>query len=318
MSQGEKKEDPWVIGSQYAQMIGAAPSSFSTLIRGLLQDSVKNDNKISFHHQQAMVRFLKGESMKAPFYFAIKTFKPEVLTGKPVPLKEIVHSFKPYELASYLGFLYTYRRVRSLVKNESEWDYLREVIVPRSEVACFLGYAIENIGPGLGLIAGGVRFMGWVPFVMHDEKGYIEYRRHLKKSQLVYDLDYEMERWGCTHSHIAAHLLIGMGFNKEAAMEIGQGLLKQELPAERDGKTQYAVKLIEVWTDSIIKTGQQPDMTHSGNFYPVAEKLEYLLSNTASTLATSSQHFWMEKQKADVNESNAPEIFGSSRSSASA
>ena len=86
MSQGENTtEDPWVVGSQYAQMIGAAPSSFSTLIRGLLQDRTRNDNKISYHHQQAMVRFLRGESMKAPFYFVMKTFKPEVLVSNVVP-----------------------------------------------------------------------------------------------------------------------------------------------------------------------------------------------------------------------------------------
>lgn len=302
-------EDPWLIGSQYAQVLGAPPSSFTTLIRGLLQDRERNSNTISFHQEQAMVRFLRGESMKAPFYFILKTFKHEILSGKPIPLKEIVHAFEPMELAVYLGFLYTYRRLQSRIKNETEWDFLKEVIIPYSEVSTRVGYAIPAIGPGPGLIGGGIRFMAFTPFLIHDEKGYVEYRRHLKKQEILSDHEYELSRWGCTHCHIVTHLLIAMGFDKETAITIGEGLLLKNLPEQPDSSLQSAMKIAEVWTSALLKTGQPPDIRHSGNFYPVEDELKKLLDGVSKTRHSSSQYYWMEKKKSDINEEIAPEIF---------
>lgn len=319
MSQKENtnSEDPWLIGSQYAQVVGAPPSSFTTLIRGLLQDRERNSNTISFHQEQAMVRFLRGESMKAPFYFILKTFKHEMLAGKPIPLKQIVHAFEPMELAAYLGFLYTYRRLQNRIKNGTEWDFLKEVIIPHSEVSTRVGYAIPAIGPGSGLIGGGIRFMAFTPFLIHDEKGYVEYRRHLKKQELLSDHEYELSRWGCTHCHILTHLLIAMGFDKDTAIAIAEGLLLKNVPDKPDSSIQAAMKISELWTSALLKTGQVPDIRHSGNFYPVEEALEKLLDGVAKSRHSSSQYYWMEKKKSDINEEIAPEMFDANKQSGS-
>ena len=304
----EKDTDVWVIGSKYAQLLGAAPSSFTTLIRGLVNDQSKNNNEISFHNQQSMVRFLRGESMQAPFYYILKTFKSEMLKGSPIAPRDVVTAFKPFELAACLALLYTYRRVRGLVKDEQEWKYLSEPVHPRSELGAFVGQAITNIGPGTGMLAGSIGFLARAAFLLHDQKGYIDYRRHLKKHDLLADLEYELKRWGCTYSNVAAHILISLGFSKETAIPFGLGLGLSELPKESNSQYTYAVKLVEVWTTALLDNGRPPEIRHSGNFYPVASALQ-LLTEQAGYIKSSGSHFhWLERQKKDINPESTPEF----------
>lgn len=302
-------QDPWLVGNQYGQMIGQPPSSFSTLIRGLLADKIKNSDQISFHQEQAMLRFLRGESMKAPFYYALKTFKSGLLQGSPIPLKQVVQSFSAYELSAFLGLLYTFRRARALVKNETEWEFLRRLVITRSEIGALVGYSMPQIGPALGTIAGGLRFLGFVPFIIHDQKGFTEYRRHLKKEDLLTDYKWEMARWGCTHGHVATQILISLAFDRETAMELGSGMLEQTLPEEKNSKVRYAVKLVEIWTSALMETGKEPALRHSGNFYPVAAELSALLAGVARSNQAGSQYYWLEKGKADISPHDTPEFI---------
>lgn len=297
----EAEQDSWSIANRYAELYGNMPSSFTSTIRGLTKDETSAQNI-----RWQLRRLLRSDSVRAPFYFAARTFKKEKLPANahlnPDALLDV---FLPREVAAIVALLYLYRRAKKLC-DPKEFELLTGDLAVRSEAGGFLGMSMPNIGFTLGLLAGTARPLALAAFLLHDEKGFSEYRRRLKVTSAICDLPAEVQRWGCSHNQVASSLLIKLGFTSDTAESVHLGFGMKELKDEKSHMGAYAVKCTEVWTNAVLKTVKPPDIVHSGNFYPLKEDLAVLLQHAKELSERGSQYTWLEKKRSDLPAGTVP------------
>jgi hypothetical protein len=305
----ENELDPWVAAGQYAKLYGELPASFITMVRSCTNASLSGKTEIDGAVSFELKRFLKTDSMRAPFYYYIKTFKPDKLDLVGELTEKTSELFTPFEVGSILPILYIFRRAQRMI-SEDEWKYLVKDFNLRTELALHIGLSISNIGAGIGILAGSIRYLAMATFLIHDPKGYAEYRRLLKSKKLNYDYSWEQARWGCTHLQVASNLIVRMGFQSKIAQSINTGLEADELkPSLKSDYIAYGVKLIEVWSNALIESGKIPNISHDGDFYPLKEQMNRLIEQAELTLKSGSQYTWLEKVKEDITKDSTPELF---------
>ena len=301
--------EEWEISRRYTNLYGEVPSSFSSLIRGLVADQQKN-GELSFSTKWQMNRLLRSLSMKAAYYFALRTYRKELFAGgAPVTAEDMITAFRPVDLAALLGVLYLYRRARG-VADPNEWKFVAPVLHTRCDLGGQIGIVMENVGFALGLLAGSMRGLAMVAFHLHDKSGFADYRRQLKLSGKPYDLEAERKRWRCTHIQISSNLLVAVGLGGILAETVCKGMEMQGLNVEEARSKPYAVKVAESWIDSLIAGGKPPEIVHSGLYYPLKEDLQRLISEAHLSVSAGSQFFWLDKGKASINPKDTPELVG--------
>ncbi len=299
--------EAWQTSRKYATLYGEIPTSFTTLVRSLLADQ-ETGGQFSSGSEWQMLRLLRTASMKGPFYFALKTFLPEAIDEPAKSLKELLHRFQARDVAGFLGLLYLYRRAKRLC-NADEFERLTEQFHTQVEVAGHVGIAMPNIGFPLAVFSLSLPVLSRAAFLIHDCKGFAAYRRQCKISKIPYDFEYEFGRWSCTHVQITSNLAVAVGFSAEFAHALSRGLAQKELGDEKANKVAYATQICKLWTDALLENGKEPDIVHSGNFYPSQTALERLLAACERVRQNGSAHEWLEKGKDSVNCEDMPELF---------
>ena len=231
--------------AKYADLYGNFPSSFSTAVRALMKDEAAAQNA----HWQ-LKRLLRGGSVRAASYFAAKTYWK--YQGS-VNADSLINLMDRHSIAALLGIIYLYRRAKKRAE-EKEFALLTSDIHVRAEAGGFVGIAIPQIGFSVGLLAATIPYLAMAAFLLHDAKGFTEYRRRLKQSRRTSNIPEEMSRWGCSHAQIASSLLIGLGFPSDLAASVHRGLEMQELGRHQDPAA-YVVVCANLWTSELLKTG---------------------------------------------------------------
>ena len=291
----------WEAAQRYAALLGQIPSSFTSSIRTLLLDSQKNGDKLSPSSKFLVTRFVKGPSMRAPFLYAGLTFRPEQL---PDPNKasagELVNLFSPYEIAALLGVLYLYRRARKVCDPE-EFEYLSKMLQESVEIGGHLGCTIKNIGLGIGMLSGALPFLASACFLLKDKKSFKEYRRILSKSNAVFDIDVELERWKCANVQVMSILMQSLGFGVQSANSLIMAFSSAEPLDDKQFPEPYKLRIALEWIESLKKTGKEPEVVHKGAYYPLKQDLDRLYSNVAELKKNGPKHNWLEKGKDSIS-----------------
>ena len=301
--------DEWQTAKKYSGLYGNMPGAFTTLIRSLGNDYEKSSKEFSAASRFQLLRILKSDSFKSPFYFALKTFKPAQLDSlQSHNPSNLITLLTPIETAAILATLYLYRRARKLC-DQAEWRFLTEGIHMRAEVSGLVGSAIPAIGLSVGLLAECRPILSWAAFLLNDLKGFQEYRRGLKLKKNRRDFEFELRRWGCVHLQVGAHLLLGMGLGGSFVSDLMFGLEADELGQAGPNKIVYATKLVTLWTDALLQTGREPQMKHDAAFYPEKNPLAALIELARLVKNSESQFFWLEKNKHDIGPDKTPRLF---------
>lgn len=304
------KAGSWTAAGKYALLYGQLPSTFTTFVRSCVKDSQENNNQYSKSSVFEASRFLKSPSMTAPLYFlSTLLFPEEVESADYISAKDFLNWYRPLDLAVIFSMVYVCRRAERMV-NEQDWGFLVEPLTLRCELGACVGHSMENIGISMGLLSGTLRSLGLATFLIHDEKGFGQYRRQLKTSNQAFDLGHENERWGCDHPQVCSSILINFGFSSQFAHEVYDGLISGWDGAPANKTASFKTKIVECWTDALMKTGQQPNITHSGDYYPKEKDLGRLKMQ-AGKIVSGNLCRWITKKKEDVSPELTPKLFKS-------
>jgi hypothetical protein len=297
------------VARAYAGLIGEIPSSFSSTLRVLITDEEKHGGALSSTGRYLATRLLKSRGVLSAMYYGALTFREEKLNSLGGPsLENLTKSFSPMELAGLIGLLYLYRRVRSF-SAPALWSELQPRIRAMLEMGGHVGAAIPRIGLTMGTFVGCFTDMTLCLFQKQDEKAFKEYRRHLKSSNLPYDLPGEMALWGCTRFNVGSVLLQMLGFGVATANAYSQGLSCEHPLGEGLIPEAYRFKICAVWIEALLNTGAVPEMTHRGEFYPTQAASAVLLREAAIVKEKGTKHAFIEKTKEDVSPEKTPFFF---------
>ncbi|MGI6524109.1 MAG: hypothetical protein ACOX2O_02290 [Bdellovibrionota bacterium] len=308
--------ESWLIARQYVGLYGEFASSFSTTIRWCNNKNKQGIGEFSPNLLWQLRRLLRSDTVQAPLYYATKAFKKEAFESTEIhDIEDVAALYTPLELASVLAMLYLYRRTKKL-SDPTEFELLEANLVARSEISTFVGINIPKIGFSIGLLTGIIRHIGLAAFLMHDKKGFAEYRRMLKIANKIIDLEYEFAHWGCSHIEIGTALLINIGFSREFARSFSCGLSATS-PEEEEvlNNQSYAVRCADLWTNAYMSTGEPPRTTYRMGFYPSDQALAVLNEAVHKTTSSGGQFSWFKKCADDLTPEAAPELVNGKHSS---
>lgn len=301
--------ESWSLATSYSKLLGAVPPTFSSSVRTIRTAVERAANKDSITldsgQQSAILRLIKSPSLSTALYYGATCVRE--VQGDPNALRDpklLLSILGPDLLSCMLGLLYCYRRSKR-VKESDLWEELSIELHARMELGLAIGNAIPKIGPGVGLIVGGIRQIALSLIFIRDEKNFKLYRRMLKKEKKNFILEHEHQTWGCTHLQIATKLLqaCGFGLNYASALSFG---LSPETPAEmiNNDESFYRWSITQKWLDALLETGDEPKMTHRGNYYPLKEDLTRMRNIADKVRDIGPSVRWMDKEAEDVPVSN--------------
>lgn len=300
--------ESWETARNYGSLIGEVPNSFSTLIRSLVVDQSKSSKDLGSSSQFQVARLLRGHGMRSVVYYAGLTFhNEEISSADSLPPKKLAAFFSPLELSVIIATTYLYRTIRKLSKS-TEWSNISEPLLRYIDIGGYLGVAIPRISIAHGIVCAAMPIIAHAAFLKHDEKGFKEYRRQLQTINQRYLTEYELKRWGCTSFQVASIMMQAVGLGKEMAHNLTTGMVPQSNTSNLS-EDAYVFQIADIWISELNSTGQPPDMTHRGEYYPLRPQLNQLLAALKEIRSKGSRHKWLEKTKADISPSTTPAIF---------
>ena len=288
--------------------LGPFPSSFTSVIRLLVNDHDRAISEPSVYGSFFVSRFLNAPSILAPYYYALKSTKPEMMKDPQGILsnKDILKACTNYEHAAMLSVIFTFRHAKR-ISTPTVFD----TIVPRfaraTTLAWHIGQAIPGIGAGNAMLMGAFRVLGLVPLVKADPSGFMEYWSHLHYRRAAIDHDFEFARWGCNSLQLGTLLCQKLGFGLARALPLMRALTCSNVMLA-DDELERAFRITDVWLEALIAKKTAPAIPLPARFYPDKKALE-LLSDRASLALGSSDNLWILKDKTSLTPELSPQLF---------
>jgi len=298
--------------SAVEKTFGRTPSQISSAVRSLLADHVKGAKarrpSIEFH----VTRLFRVPTIKAAFYYVCLGFKTDEFDKfQAFDVDSVLEMLPPDDIASLVSMIYLYRRAKAICSAE-EWGTISSMVQTQANISIYYGQSVPRIGIAASLIVGVLPVLSMAVFHKLDEKGFKEYRRHLKASSLVVDHDFERNKWGCDSVQIAAKLAqsVGLGIATAEALTHMMSTLHGE--NEETVVDNLRLPVAYCWINSLGATGKPPtdlDEERLTEIWPTAPKLAALLDQVQQAGSKSSRFLWLDKGKADLSPESTPKIF---------
>lgn len=280
--------------------------NFVAAVRGLIK--AWSDNKSLQQGGAAFEarRFLLSRTVKATYYYMCKAYRPELLNEPDLGSTEpFVTNFSAFDHAAILGYLCMFRAMCKLSDKE-EWSFIQEPFYDAIDHGAMVGQAIPKMGIGFGLLVRGVRCLCFAPFLWNSKKEFQLYRRHLKKNEIAFDLNWERRVWGCTTVELASILLQLTGFN--FGVSESYYLAVTGAPA-RISKYHDRFENAERWIAAIMETGTGPEVGLHADFTLKDGELSKLLDRIHQLTTTDARIEWLNKGKGSISPAITPELF---------
>jgi hypothetical protein len=294
--------ESWEYARGYAGVFGTIPSSFTSVIRTLMNEHSAGLAQTAGNSKYFVVRLLKSPSLAAPFYFAAEIFNPAILEKEgPTSADQLIKGFTPFEIASVLGLVYLVRRGQGLC-DPNELKNIFDPMIPKTNIAFAIGRTIPAIGVGTALLEATMIPIAVAAFAKHDAKGFKEYRRDVQKQfSGSWNVDLEVSRWGCNHLQIGSVLLQSLGFGITRANAFVNAVShKSDLGTLEEINLCRDFRMAAVWREAIATTYSAPTIPLPPKYYPTKASQDAAVATIKAVQEDSEASRWLLKGKNDL------------------
>lgn len=249
-----------------AVRIGELPQSLLAPVRLLLSDA--RNGSISEGSKNSLYWLLKTPTLSTPIYNVAERFGVSERGTSA-----LLSALSAEDLAAVILSLLWYRRMSTSLPNTS--TEITSPLLINCELALHLGRAMELLGISTCLLSAVAMHFPPAVFQYADPKEFSKYQRHLKKSALQYDVDYEAGVWGCTRFDVAAAMFQMGGIGAERAIEMATAFADKR-PLDSLPENLYRLRIFELWSSSLLTSRSAPNIAHREGFQPRTEALQEL------------------------------------------
>ena len=295
--------ESWEYSRNYSSLLGEIPSSFGSTIRSLISDHEKNAGVLGPGTKFLSLRLARSKSLKASFYYALQTYKPEFLQGKDkITVEDLLNAFKADEIAALLGTIYLYKKAKKIC-DKTELNFILPHLLKEIDVSGHVGLGLPAVGFANGILTFGMRYIAAMTYLRHNLKHFQEYRRLLKSEKTLFNHDKEIEFFGCTTTQIASIFLQTLGFGVEFSNNYAMTFADEKILQKTDAQSS-PFKVTELWTYSLISGGKIPDVAHDSKFYPANKEITSRLLERVAAAPTS----WLDRGSEDISPEKTPQL----------
>lgn len=303
-------ESSWQVAIYMTNKLGNVSSLFRTTIAAIQKDAPSAEYRAEPAElsatAMASLKFLIGTSptLQVVFYQAAKNLYPErLLDLRPMNTGGLINIFSTSEISALLALTYFYRSFQKRCE-EKEWERLTERLFEQIGIGYFIGQAIKEVGGGVGMFLGGIRYLSQVPFLMADLPKFQKFRREVARRSELFWLERERELWGCNHLQIAALLAQKLGFvmpYSPLSLSLGMDAHDIRLDAFPQAMQQMLIRNRGVirYIESYHETNRPPSDGNHLFFLPTSE-LAMLQERISQVKNDASAFTWLQAVKTNL------------------
>jgi hypothetical protein len=205
--------------------------------------------------------------------------------------RALLQVLRPGLFAAIVALVYLHRRLNK-VCDVPEWDTLSKEVVLNMEVGYIVGDSLKSVGPELGVLIGGIRYIALATVLMQEREQYVRYR-NIKRNKL--DIFEEHRRWGCDHAQIAGFLVGALTFRRDS-YDIAAALRGSKADPLRIRPELDLWRATVAWIDSMKEGGTPPKSERMVEILaPEEEEVATLKARFETLLKQGSTFSWMLK-----------------------
>lgn len=298
-NKSQKDNEAWSLASEFIRPVNTSPSFFTRYISALIRNRDDNAAGLSQGLSPASVDALKwlmlSKTLRSIIYFAGRTFKAEELPLETFDTpKSLALLFRPEELASLMGVSFLSKRIK-LVCGEEEWKKSRRRLLKAMDIGGQLGQHTEGIGFARGLLAGAIPQLARSVLALNAPEAFADYKNQARSKNVMIDQKLAEKLLGTSEAHVGALLLNAMGFGRDESQAYFEGMTKIDKRNRSRQKAQTAYRVCSEWVESLLITGQAPEVDHGDELEMTDEAIEKLLPKIFHILEDDESVGWIEK-----------------------
>jgi hypothetical protein len=301
--------ESWEYANAFADSLGRPPTSITYLVRTLLASEGQAPDVISRDCAMSLTRFLKSGAFRAPYFHAVSMLRPERLREerRPFLTNHFIEAFSPTEHAILAALMFMHRMAArkadaSLIKATTE--RLQRTL----NLGWFVGLALEPVGREVGMLVGGVRWLGLLPLVRHDRDGLRTYLKRLKRSDdAIADACYETEMWGCASVQIALLLLQRFGFSTQRINPLMRALTTTTTLLDSVEPIERAYRVAEIWIRYMLESRSSPSVPMQAAYYLGVDRINEIAECVLRGMG-SPVFNWLSAGPGDLTPESAPQL----------
>lgn len=294
-------EESWSFARSYATVFGDMPSSFSVVIRSLMNDFAVSPTQMTSVTRYGAMRLLKSQTLFAPLFFLRKMLVGDKGSGDAgLSASDLAKEFNLMELSYLIGFLYLFRKAQSTCDQE-EFAVISEQIAEDASLAISLGRAVPGIGGGPALMEATAPLLGLACILKHDLPGFKEYRRTIKKSKAPWSSEWEVQRWGCSRIQIGTIVVQLLGFGVQRSNALFKALSSPpHITPPNEEEFSQDVRMATVWRTSTQTYGKSPEIALAAKYYPSNADFQKVLALQNEFRTNRPSPVWINASKDDL------------------
>ncbi len=310
-SRGTFSEKSWEMAIAFADSVGKAPSSIQVLVRNLLGDEQVDVDTDEPNREsvQFLRRFLKSPAFKAPYFQAVELFRAEMIGAADEPFidQDFIDSFSCLEHAIISSLMFMHRsavRGADAVSMREATKRLQRGL----NLGWFVGNTLKSIGPGVGMLVGGVRWLGLLPIARHDGDGFKSYLTDLDTSSPTGPIpDVEEKTWGCSSVQIGLLMLQRFGFSATHLVPLMRALTTcaLRLPSEPFERSCYAA---DAWIRNMVDPSFHPSIPLPPTFYLAKDGMDEIQRRVFAASKRGVAN-WLTALSEHLTPETAPQLF---------
>lgn len=308
-SHGAFGEQSWEHAIAFADSLGAAPSSIQLLVRSPLGHEDASTEEPGRDSSLFLIRFLKSAAFRAPYFQAISLFRSEMIGPPDEPFLEqdFIDSFSCLEHAFISALMFMHRTVirgADVACMEQVTKRLQRTL----NLGWFIGDALKPVGPGVGMLVGGIQWLGLLPIARHDSEGLHSYIEHLDTSTAAWTVpELETKLWGCSSVQVGLIMLQRFGFSAVRLVPLMRALTSNglRLPTDPFERSCYAA---DAWIRNMVDPNSHPSIPLPPAFYLAQDRIDEIQRRVfaASKRGVSN---WLTAAPDSMTPDSAPQLF---------
>lgn len=303
--------DSWASAAALIKPLGTVAGNFTSAVRTLMVHHESSSAELSAGSQNHMLRMLYNGTIRANYYFATKSYRPELFpTDKKIQQRDLLKMYSPFEHAALMSLCYLFRFL-SKRSNKDEWEYVQAPLYEALEIGACIGLKVPEVGFAIGLLSRSMRYLGFGPLLISDTKAFQTYRRHLRQKDLPFDSSLELQHWGCTSIQVSALLLEAVGFNNIIAQQL-VAANERSTSVEPDAKYGIPMRIAESLINSFVENGEicgtLPVWT-GASLTLSKEQSSDLMISLNKVVSNADRIEWLGKSSSSLNPQSTPHLY---------
>jgi hypothetical protein len=172
----------------------------------------------------------------------------------------------------------------------------------------FIGDALKPVGPGIGMLVGGVHWLGLLPIARHDSEGLNSYISQLDESAVAWAApELETKLWGCSSVQVGLIMLQRFGFSATRLVPLMRVLTSNgfRLPVDPFERSCYAA---DAWIRNMIDPNTHPSIPLPPAFYLSQDRIDEIQRRVFAATKRGVSN-WLTAAPASMTAETAPQLF---------